>query len=56
MLSSMKYGSERIREIVRSLRNLSRLHEEEKKLVNLHEGIESTLLVIVNKLSLCKKK
>ncbi|MFB8788804.1 MAG: histidine kinase dimerization/phospho-acceptor domain-containing protein [Potamolinea sp.] len=56
ILASMKFGSERIREIVLSLRNFSRLHEAEKKLVNLHEGIESTLLIMGNKLNFCSKK
>lgn len=56
ILASMKHGSERIREIVLSLRNFSRLHEAEKKLVNLHEGIESTLLVMGNKLNIYTKK
>jgi signal transduction histidine kinase len=50
ILSSMKYGSERIRNIVLSLRNFSRLDEAEKKRVNIHEGIDSTLLILQNKL------
>ncbi|HEY9829374.1 MAG TPA: ATP-binding protein [Stenomitos sp.] len=50
ILSSMKYGSERIRNIVLSLRNFSRLDESEKKRVNIHEGIDSTLLILQNKL------
>ena len=50
ILSSMKYGSERIRNIVLSLRNFSRLDESEKKQVNIHEGIDNTLLILQNKL------
>lgn len=50
ILSSMKNGSERIRSIVLSLRNFSRLDEAEKKQVNIHEGINSTLLILKNKL------
>ncbi|HLP88356.1 MAG TPA: ATP-binding protein [Nostocaceae cyanobacterium] len=46
ILSSMQIGTERIREIVLSLRNFSRLDEAEKKPVNIHEGIESTLLIL----------
>ncbi|KAF3887207.1 MULTISPECIES: ATP-binding protein [Nostocales] len=46
MISSMKFGTERIREIVLSLRNFSRLDQAEKKRVNIHEGIESTLLIL----------
>ncbi|MEG4941469.1 ATP-binding protein [Microcoleus sp. F4-D5] len=45
-LSSMKVGSERIREIVLTLRNFARVDEAEKKPVNIHEGIESTLLIV----------
>ena len=42
----MKVGTERIREIVKSLRNFSRLDEVELKSVNIHEGIESTLMIL----------
>ncbi|MEG3837786.1 MULTISPECIES: ATP-binding protein [unclassified Microcoleus] len=45
-LSSMKLGSERIREIVLTLRNFARVDEAEKKPVNIHEGIDSTLLIL----------
>lgn len=47
-LSSMKVGSERIREIVLTLRNFARVDEAEKKPVNIHEGIDSTLLILQN--------
>lgn len=46
LLNSMKTGSERICEIVQSLRNFSRLNESEMQAVNIHEGIESTLLIL----------
>lgn len=46
LLSSMKTGAERIREIVKSLRNFSRLDEAEMKEVDIHEGIDSTLLIL----------
>ncbi|MEP0869911.1 ATP-binding protein [Trichocoleus desertorum AS-A10] len=45
-LSSMKIGADRIRQIVLSLRNFSRLDQAEMKRVNLHEGIDSTLLIL----------
>lgn len=48
LLSSMKLGTERIRSIVLSLRNFSRLDESEFKEVNVHEGIDSTLLILQN--------
>ncbi|MCC5661689.1 GAF domain-containing protein [Nostoc sp. XA010] len=50
LLSSMKIGAERIREIVLSLRNFSRLDEAEYKAVDIHEGIDSTLLILENRL------
>ena len=50
LLSSMKLGTERIRSIVLSLRNFSRLDESEVKEVNVHEGIDSTLLILQNNL------
>lgn len=50
LLSSMKVGAERIREIVRSLRNFSRLDEAEMKPVDIHEGIDSTLLILQHRL------
>lgn len=50
MLESMQIGADRIREIVLSLRNFSRLDEAEMKRVNVHEGIDSTLLILQNRL------
>ncbi len=46
ILSSVQIETERIREIVLSIRNFSRLDQAEKKAVNIHEGIESTLLLL----------
>jgi two-component system, NtrC family, sensor kinase len=50
LLSSMKVGSTRIQEIVQSLRIFSRLDEAEVKEVDLHEGIDSTLMILENRL------
>jgi two-component system, NtrC family, sensor kinase len=50
ILSSMKLGTERIHQIVLSLRNFSRLDEADKKPVNIHEGIDSTLLILQHRL------
>jgi signal transduction histidine kinase len=50
MLNSMEIGAERIRQIVLSLRNFSRLDESEKKPVNVHEGIDNTLMILHHKL------
>ena len=46
LLKSMKMGAERIRQIVLSLKNFSRLDEAEQKQVDIHEGIDSTLLIL----------
>jgi signal transduction histidine kinase len=46
----MKVGTERIQEIVLALRNFSRLDESERKKVNIHEGIDSTLLILQSRL------
>lgn len=50
LLNSMSVGAERIREIVKSLRTFSRLDEAEFKEVNLHDGIDSTLMLLQNRL------
>jgi signal transduction histidine kinase len=54
LVYSMKNGSERIRNIVLSLRNFARLDESQKKQVDLHEGIDNTLLFLQNKLTKTK--
>lgn len=46
ILSSMKIGAERIKNIVKSLRIFSRLDESEMKQVNIHEGLDSTLMIL----------
>ncbi|MFN6487756.1 MULTISPECIES: GAF domain-containing protein [unclassified Nostoc] len=49
-LESMKIGTERICEIVLSLRNFSRTDEAELKSVDIHEGLDSTLLILGHRL------
>ncbi|BAZ00743.1 integral membrane sensor signal transduction histidine kinase [Tolypothrix tenuis PCC 7101] len=46
MISSMKLGTERIKEIMQSLRNFSRVDGTAKKTVDIHEGIEATLMIL----------
>ncbi|NER02013.1 MAG: GHKL domain-containing protein [Okeania sp. SIO3C4] len=46
IIKSMEVGTNRIREIVKSLRIFSRCDETEIKKVDLHEGIESTLMIL----------
>lgn len=50
LLQSMNVGTERIREIVKSLRTFSRLNEAEYKVVDIHEGLDSTLMILHNRL------
>lgn len=50
LLSSMQIGAERIRQIVLSLRNFALLDQAEMKPVDLHEGIDSTLSLLQNRL------
>ncbi|MEA5515795.1 ATP-binding protein [Nodularia sp. UHCC 0506] len=50
LLSSLEIGAKRIKDIVLSLRNFSRLDESESKAVNIHEGIDSTLMILKNRL------
>ncbi|MEG4070657.1 PAS domain S-box protein [Microcoleus sp. Pol11C2] len=50
LVGSMQVGTERIRQIVLSLRNFSRLDESAMKLVDIHVGIESTLLILQHRL------
>lgn len=57
ILESMEFGANRIREIVRSLQNFSRQQESQMKSVDIHEGIDSTLLILQNKLkSQCDRR
>ena len=50
MLGSMKMGSDRIRQLVLSLCNFSRLDEADCKSVDIHAGIDSTLLILQHRL------
>ena len=50
MIASMKMGAERIKEIVLSLRTFSRMDESDMKTVDIHEGIDSSLLILDHKI------
>jgi signal transduction histidine kinase len=50
IIKSMTIGTTRIRDIVKSLRNFSRLDEAEFKIVDLHEGIDGTLMILNHRL------
>lgn len=51
LLEGIEEGSRRTAMIVKGLRNFSRLDTEDMKLVNINEGLESTLTLIQNKLN-----
>jgi PAS domain S-box-containing protein len=50
MISSMKLGTDRIRDIMQSLRNFSRSDANEKKAVDIHQSIDTTLIVLSHRL------
>jgi signal transduction histidine kinase len=50
VLNSMQQGAERIRDIVLSLRNFCRLDEAQMKQVNIHDGINNTIMLLQNQL------
>ena len=52
ILTSMQTGVQRVEEIVLSLRSFSRLDESDMKLASITEGLESTLLILKNRLGL----
>jgi len=56
LLASMQSGAERIKQIVLSLRNFSRLDEAEMKDVDIHEGINSTLLILESRFKETNKR
>ncbi|MBD2354154.1 HAMP domain-containing protein [Tolypothrix sp. FACHB-123] len=51
LIASMDTGATRIKDIISSLRNFSRHDEAEIKKVNLHEGIDSTLVLLQHRLN-----
>ena len=50
IIGSMKIGTERIYEIVKSMRNFSRFEKAEIKQVDIHEAIDSTLMLLDNRI------
>jgi len=50
LMASMQQGANRIKQIVLSLRNFSRLDETDCKVIDIHEGIESTLVILQHRL------
>lgn len=50
ILTSMKLGTDRIREIMQSLRNFSRVDETLPKPTDIHSGIDSTLMILQHRI------
>ena len=50
LLDSMRIGAQRIREIVTSLRNFSRMDEAQMKKVDIHQGLNNTLMILENRI------
>ncbi|MCU0569926.1 MAG: ATP-binding protein [Oculatellaceae cyanobacterium Prado106] len=56
IFASMKIGAERIQQIVLSLKTFSRMDEAEMKAVDIHDGIDSTLVIVQNRLKAQKER
>ncbi|PMB00653.1 hybrid sensor histidine kinase/response regulator, partial [Fischerella thermalis CCMEE 5196] len=56
LISSMKLGTDNIRGIMQSLRNFSRADGERKKPVDIHQGLETTLLILQHRLKAKAKR
>ncbi len=56
LLESMQEGAERIQTLVLNLRNFSRLDEAQLKSVDLHEGLENTVLLLQHRLKHTAKR
>lgn len=54
IITSMEVGANRISEIVQSLSSFSRLNEADFKKANIHEGIDSTLIILQHRLNSCE--
>jgi two-component system, NtrC family, sensor kinase len=52
MMTSLKIGSQRIHKIVMSLQNFSRLNEAQLKQVDIHDGLNSTLVILQQRLNI----
>ena len=50
VLSSMKLGSDRVRELILSLRNFSRLDDTDAQMADIHAALDSTLLILSNRI------
>jgi len=50
LLDSMKVGAERVKRIVSSLRTFSHMDETKTKVVDLHRGIDDTLVILSSRL------
>lgn len=56
LLSSMQIGADRIQQLVLSMRNFSRMDQSEMKRVDIHEGIDNTLLLLQHRLKQRRKE
>jgi two-component system NtrC family sensor kinase len=56
LISSMKLGTDRIQGIMQSLRNFSRPDGNQKKAVNIHDGLETTLMLLQHRLKAQRKR
>lgn len=50
VLRSMQYGADRVQDIVQGLRDFARLDESEYKAIDIHQGLDSTLMLLTDRL------
>jgi two-component system NtrC family sensor kinase len=56
LLASMKVGADRIEKIIASLRTFSHTDQLETKTIDIHDGIDSTLMILQNRLKAQPKR
>lgn len=56
LIGSMATGTERIRDIVQSLRKFARFDESDLKTVDIHEGLDNTLMMLAHRLNMTARR
>ena len=50
LISSMQVGTQRVSEIVNSFGSFSRVNQSDSKAVNIHDGLDATLMILQNRI------
>lgn len=56
LLTSMQVGADRIRQIVLGLRNFARTDESQRQAINIHDGLDSTLMLLQSRIKAGPKR